>query len=258
METILQILVFMVGSVALALFGLVHVRRRVSLDVQMEQNEVAGFFIAVLGVVYGVILAFAVILVWEQLEEARTNAEQEANHVGDVYHLASGLSDPARSQIQQAALDYAEVVIQEEWPLMVSRQESASAWRALGMIWSPVWEYTPNSPREEAIYAEVLEGLNGLNDARRMRLLASRTSVPPLIWGVLIGGGVVTVLFTYFFGLKSQRAQMAMTGLYVIAIGFVLFLVAATDHPFAGAVSIQPEAMEMVAERIEMRTVARP
>ena len=45
-----------------------------------------------------------------------------------------------------------------------------------------------------------------LNDSRRMRLLAARARVPTLIWGVLIGGGVVTVLFTYFFGLKNQRA----------------------------------------------------
>src|SRR5690606_5500143 len=116
-ETIVQALVFIVGSVALALFGLVHVRRRVPLDVQMEQNEVAGFCIAVLGVVYGVLLAFAVILVWEQFEDARTIAETEANELGDIYHLAIGLPDPLRGELQTAALDYANVVIHEEWPM---------------------------------------------------------------------------------------------------------------------------------------------
>ena len=90
-----------------------------------------------------------------------------------------------------------------------------------------------------------------LNDSRRMRLLAAPARVPTLIWGVLIGGGVVTVLFTYFFGLKNQRAQVAMTVLYVASIGFVLFLVAAIDHPYAGAVSIGPEALELVLSRIE-------
>lgn len=257
METIVQALVLIVGSVVLALLGVIRVRKRVSLEVQMEQNEVAGFFIAVLGVVYGVLLAFAVILVWEQFEDARATAESEANEIGDVYHLAIGLSEPARGQIQEAVLAYAEVVRHEEWPEMARKQESAAAWRALARVWAPVWQLTPNGPREEAIYAELVARLDELNDARRMRLLASRTSVPPLIWGVLIGGGVVTVLFTYFFGLKNPRAQLAMTAMYVASIGFVLFLIAATDHPFAGAVSIQPEALEMVLQRIEQIEQAR-
>jgi hypothetical protein len=249
-ETILQFLVFIVGSVALALFGVVHVRRRVPLEVQMEQNEVAGFFIAVLGVVYGVLLAFAVILVWEQFEDAKTIAETEANELGDIYHLANGLPEPVRVQVQTSALAYANVVIEEEWPMMRRGSESPAAWRQLSELWTPALQFAPSTPREQAIYAEVLQRLDQLNDARRMRLLASRSGVPHLIWGILIGGGVVTVLFTYFFGLKNMRAQMAMTAMYVAAIGFVLFLVAAIDNPFSGTVSIKPEALELVLNRI--------
>ena len=196
-------------------------------------------------------VAFAVILVWEQFEDAREIAEQEANEIGDVYHLAIGLSEPGRTQIQQAALEYANVVIHQEWPMMAARKESPTAWRTLGLIWSPIWQFTPSNPREEAIYNEILQRMDDLNDSRRMRLLAARARVPMLIWGVLIGGGVVTVLFTYFFGLKNQRAQVAMTVLYVASIGFVLFLVAAIDHPYAGAVSIGSEALELVLSRIE-------
>ena len=50
LDTLAQALIFIVGSVALSLWGVLHVRRRVSLATQMEQNEVAGLFIAVLGV----------------------------------------------------------------------------------------------------------------------------------------------------------------------------------------------------------------
>lgn len=257
METLVQALVFIVGSVALALFGVVHVRRRVPLEIQMEQNEVAGFFIAVLGVVYGVLLAFAVILVWEQFEAARSVAETEANELGDLHQLAYGLPEPFRGQIQAAALAYADVVIRDEWPMMARGRESTEAWRLLGEIWTPVWQFTPANPREEALYGEVLERLDELSDARRMRLLASRSQVPRLIWGILIGGGVVTVLFTYFFGLKNFRAQLAMTALYVVSIGFVLFLVAAIDNPYTGSVSIAPEALELVVGRIEHLGAAR-
>ena len=89
-----------------------------------------------------------------------------------------------------------------------------------------------------------------------MRLLASREGIPPLIWVVLVGGGIATVLFTYFFGLKSLRAHLAMTALYVASIGFVLFLIAAVDYPFGGSVRVTPHAMELVLQRISMLQAA--
>src|SRR3954453_21430229 len=123
MQTVVQGLIFIVGGVALALLGAVHVRRRVPLEIQMEQNEVAGFFIAVLGVVYGVLLAFAVILVWEQFADARVTAENEANSLADVYHLATGISEPTRSRIHEQVIAYARVVMSDEWDIQSDGRE---------------------------------------------------------------------------------------------------------------------------------------
>ncbi|MCC7370466.1 MAG: DUF4239 domain-containing protein [Chloroflexi bacterium] len=251
MDTLLQFLVFIVGSVLLAVFGAARVRQRVPLEVQLEQNDVAGFFLAVLGLVYGVILAFAVIAVWEDLDDARRTAESEANAVGDLFRLAGGLPDESRVLLQEQALGYGHVVVNDEWPMLEHGNESAMATQLLTTLWSTVTAYEPKGPREETIYAKLLDKVNDIDDHRRERLVASRDGIPRMVWGVLIGGGVVTVLFTYFFGLKHRRALLAMTAMYVASIGFVLFLIAAMDHPFSGTVKVQPEAMEMVLHRIE-------
>jgi hypothetical protein len=258
LNTVLQALVFIVGSVALSLLGVVAVRRRVALATQMEQNEVAGFFIAVLGAVYGVLLAFAVVVVWQNYEDARTNAEQEANSIGDLYRLADAVAEPARSSIQQQIKSYVLAVIVQEWPLLDRGQESSDAQHELDGLWLAIRTYQPNTTREGAIYAKMLDELQSMSDQRRMRVLASREGIPDLIWALLIGGGIVTVLFTYFFGMKSARAQLAMTALYVAAIGFVLFLIAAVDFPYDGAVRVEPRAMQLVLERIELVESGQP
>src|SRR5436305_8480564 len=146
MQTLIQAIIFIGGSVVVALLGVVLVRKSVPLEVQIEQNEVACCFIAVLGAVYGVLLAFAVILVWEQYADAKVMAENEANSLGDVYNIAIGVSEPTRSQIHQAALAYASIVIDDEWASQSDGVESRDAWLRLEQTWQPVRQFEPNGP----------------------------------------------------------------------------------------------------------------
>ena len=54
-----------VVPVLVAVAGLLFVQRLVPSRLRQEHNDVAGFIYAVLGVAYAVLLAFVVIVVWE-------------------------------------------------------------------------------------------------------------------------------------------------------------------------------------------------
>jgi hypothetical protein len=98
-------------------------------------------------------------------------------------------------------------------------------------------------------YNQVLEQLHGLGDARRERLLAAGEGLPPILWVVLIGGGVITIAFTYLFGLENTVVHTLMVASLALIIALSLFTVAALDHPFKGDVRIHPAAFEQVLER---------
>jgi hypothetical protein len=83
-----------------AMLGPVLVRRYVALERLSSNNEVAGFKFATLGVVYAVLLAFAVIVVWEKFRDAETAAGQEAGAVASIYRLSSGLDPEAQMRLQ--------------------------------------------------------------------------------------------------------------------------------------------------------------
>jgi Na+/proline symporter len=63
---------------ALAMFGPILVRRYVTAEKLAENNEVAGFKFSVVGVLYAVLLAFAIIVVWERFSDAENNVAREA------------------------------------------------------------------------------------------------------------------------------------------------------------------------------------
>jgi hypothetical protein len=55
------------------------VRRKVPLERLKQNNEVAGFKYATLGVIYGVLLAFVVIIIWEDFKDASEYTQREAD-----------------------------------------------------------------------------------------------------------------------------------------------------------------------------------
>ena len=104
--------------------------------------------------------------------------------------------------------------------------------------------------------AEALHQLDLVTQARRVRLVLAPGVVPTVLWFVLSGGAVLTIGFTLFFGAENLRIQAMMTGILSFLIFSGLLVITAIDHPFAGAVKVQPEALSAVLE--DFVTTARP
>ena len=76
----------------LAMAGPVLVRRRVNLNKLSANNEVAGFKFATVGVLYAVLLGFAVIIVWERFSDAEKAVAEESGAAATIYRPAALLT----------------------------------------------------------------------------------------------------------------------------------------------------------------------
>jgi len=65
---------------------------------------------------------------------------------------------------------------------------------------------------------------------------------------VILVGGVITVSYTYLFGMKNIKAQYMMTATLTITITLILFLIYVLDHPFTGASKVSTEPLKQVTE----------
>ena len=252
--------VLVVGGVCLAAVGgLALVQFLVPTATRQKHNDVAGFIYAVLGVVYAVLLALVVIAVWEDFGRARETVETEANATAEIFWLAHRLPEPERGRLQELSRSYAEEVVVREWPLMregraplMERgQATPNGWVLVDDIRATLQGFEPDTPAEEALYAEGLDQAEALADARRMRLVAAHEGIPAVLWVVLIFAGVAAVGFTYLFGLESTWAHRLMVAALAGVIGLVLFTIGAMEHPFSGGASIGTRAFELILERLE-------
>jgi Protein of unknown function (DUF4239) len=247
------------GICLLSLGGLELVERLMPADTRQQHNDVAGFIYAALGVIYAVLLALVVIAVWEEYEAADATVEQEANAVAEIFWLAHRLPEPEGTHIQQLARSYAEEVVHKEYPLMeqgqaplmTQTQGTPAGWTLIDEIRASLQEFQPHTPADEQLYAEGLDQVDALADARRMRLVAAEEGIPEVLWAVLIFGGVAAIGFTYLFGLENTWAHRLMVFTLASVIGLVLFTIGALEHPFSGGAHIGTEAFDLILERFE-------
>jgi hypothetical protein len=106
--------VCVVALVAVA--GLEAVQHLVPAVRRQQDNDVAGFIYAVVGVIYAVLLALMVIAVWEEHEAAKATVRDETNELADVFWLARRLPEPEGPRLQELARSYATVVPRRSGP----------------------------------------------------------------------------------------------------------------------------------------------
>jgi hypothetical protein len=242
-------------AVVVAVGGLVVVQRLYSTERRKQHNDVAGFIYAVLGVSYAVLLGLMLVAVWEKWDAAEATTTDEANELAGIFWFAHALPQPEGRHVQGLVRSYARVVVDEEWPLMAQGGGSSpKAWDTLDELRGTILALEPPKGSkqrgyDQMRYNEILEQLHDLGNARRERLLAAGQGLPPIMWVVLILGGVITVGFTYLFGLENTLVHLIMVGALALIISLSLFTVAALDHPFNGDIRIHPDAYEQDLER---------
>jgi hypothetical protein len=237
-----------VGSgTVFGMIGPALLRRYLGIERLKINNEVAGFKFAVVGVVYAVILGFATVVTWEKFRDAEAAVQQEAGAITALDRLSVGLEPQAAQNIQQRLHDYALAVIDDDWPAMDAGHYSHKVTQSLNSLYGAVIAHETHG-NEQAILSEMFYQLDQVTQARRARLGSADGIIPGVIWGILIGGAVVTVLFTFFFGSASLLAQVMMNGLLSFLVFVALWVIAEINFPFTGPVHVTPEPLQIFLE----------
>ncbi len=209
-----------------------------------EATDVKSVYFSMVGVLYAILLAFVVVVAWEQFNAAEEATHTEATRMSNLMRDAGAFPDADRQQVRSAIMTYAEAIVEHEYPAMSEGRTSPRGAAAYERIWTEFYGVDVKEEPAVTFYAESLERLNELGEARRLRMLASRSTIPLPLWVLLIGGGIFTIAWLYPFHMANVRTQTVAIGTLGGFTGFVLFLVYALQHPFAGEVAIDPSVYE--------------
>jgi len=90
------------------------------LDALQAHHDVAAAIYTIAGTIYAVLLAFAVIIVWQAFTDTQSMVAEEANAVSGLERMSRGFPTVIQRQLHEAALTYAHIVVVKERRLMAT------------------------------------------------------------------------------------------------------------------------------------------
>lgn len=231
------------GIILFALGGLLIARRCVRDDDPDAHRNSAGYTMAVIGTVYGVVLALVVAEVWSDYKRAGAYADQEAGAVIALHRQSQHLPPALANTMTSYLRSYAEAVISREWPALSRGDSTAVSSSLLDRMSIAIGGIRADTGRGQVLFGDLLARMHELEESRTHRIHAARTRLHRLVWFLVLAGAMATITCTWLFRLKRTVIHATLVVLLAGVLGLNIFFIQSLQHPFNPAAGHQPSAM---------------
>jgi len=221
--------------------------KRLALD-----TAIGGIIYGGLMAVYSILLAFVVVVVWQQYQTTGDRVEVEASKVFNLYRASYAFPDTVGKRVRLAVVDYATSVCHDEWPALERDSVSTVTQRKYNQMWEVIYDIKPATTSEQVWYTSMVQSINQFGEARILRISDIDSSIPHIMWQMLIVGALVILLFSILFSSENNWVHLLKVIMFSTVIVFSLALVFMLDHPFRGVLKVEPTAFQKILTHYQM------
>ena len=245
MPTWLLAILVVGGSVAVAVAGLVIVRRRFPELHRHGINDIAGVVIGVLAAVFGIILGFVTVSLYESFTTATQTVQTEATELTQLYEDTRAFPPARAAAVEREVRSYIATVRFVEWDQLAQGDRDPGGGREhVSDLYRVLREYEPDTQSRVAFYGDAISRLNDLVDARRTRIDQATESLPGAFWTMLLVGSMLLISSLYLLGTSNARLHTILVVSVAVITSFNLLIVVALDHPYSGDISVSNEPFD--------------
>ena len=220
------------------------------MHIQLSHNDIVGFYLAGLTVLYGVSLGLLAIGAWTIYTETEAKVAQEAAALSGLYGSVSGLPEPTRSLLQNDLRLYTREVIDVGWPEQRRGILPTENRAPLDKFQRDFEAFEPFPEEQKILVADISREFDTLQGSRSIRLDSVTAELPPPLWALILLGALICIVVTWFFYMESLKMHLWMTVFTALLLGLMVFMVAALDNPYRGEVSVSPAPFERVYKQM--------
>jgi hypothetical protein len=233
------LLIVVVGAIVGLVFLLVWLIRRLVPAVREGFDaEVSSQILGVVAALFGLLLAFIVVIAYQNFGDTQTNVSNEADALAAIVRDSAALEPADRDRVRNAVGRYVRAVVADEWPRMHDGDDSARAAAAVHGIYTAIQESDPKSSTAVAFYNDSVQQLSTMLVARRNRLDEADGGLPWVVGVLLLVGSLVIVGYTVLVGSRSFWFHAIGAGAVSLVLGLSLVVLLDLTYPFSGDLSV--------------------
>jgi hypothetical protein len=241
---------------ALAVFGITYLAAAGILTIIMVLakgergrmfKSVSAGLLSPLGTIFGLLVVFILAQVWSALDRAEVAVDHEASALRMVVLLSKSYGGEPESNIRGLIRRHIDEVVYSEWPMMQNNSASLKVSPpAVSDALQTVLSLDPKGEGQIAAQREMVTSFEKALDARRQRIILSRSSVNWIKWSCLFAQAAC-VLVTIAIAHSDNRVAAAVAmGIFSSGVAVSVLLIACYDRPFSGPISVHPDVLLQV------------
>jgi hypothetical protein len=239
------VVLLVVGLIlAVVLFGVWLARRYVPATREGFDAEVSSQLLGVVATVFGLLLAFVVVITFQGYSDADSTARQEADALAQIVRDSGAFSAADHARVGAAAGAYVRAVVNDEWPRLREGHNSALAWSKVGALYRALESADPTTPAARSFYDDSVSRLNDALAARRHRISVASGELSSLVAGLLLLGTFVILGYVVLVGSRSAAFHAIGAGSIALVLGFSLAVLLLYNYPYSGDLAINPHAFQ--------------
>jgi Protein of unknown function (DUF4239) len=200
-----------------------------------------------LGVLFALLVGFLAAQVWSDVDRANTAVNREASALRTVVLLAAGFPGGPEVRLRDLVRRHIQDAVTQEWPAMARRSATLTIVPApLAEALRLVLALNPRGEGQAAAQREIVASLETVLEARRQRIILSRSSIGWVRWcALLVQAGLALVAIGMVHSDDRAAARIIMA-IFATSVGVAVVLIASYSRPFAGEVSVSPAVLLQV------------
>ena len=217
-------------------------------------NDVVASIFNKAGTVFGIILAFVVVILWQEYNKSVDLALKEGTEALELYQDLRLYPDQKQAAgAIQSLVNFAGLVVNDEYPAMARMKTSPTTEQAMTKLRNNLLHINPQTLQEQILYTKLLKDLENLSKLRQERLADMESSLPGIFWVALIIGAIITITFSIVLGAENFRLHALLASMLAVILATTFFLIIELDYPFTGELSAKPNSYVKMLQAIEMK-----
>lgn len=206
-------------------------------------------FINIIGVLFGLTLAFLANDTWSAHDRAMNAVYREADSLRTISVLAGKLPQASRARVQDAVAAYADAAARVEWPLLGKREMSPVATEKLDAMLLVIAADEVASAAGGSVHALMLKQATEARDSRDQRIALSKTHINPLKWLGMAFLGLLTMISVAAVHADNLRASFVAILLFAASAAPTAAIVLVQGNPFQRPTAVSPAPIAALAAR---------